>query len=102
MFCILQIPPPPKDDIDINVGSLLPSITPNYRPVVNPFPDNGNHKTKMMNDDEALSLVMSQKNMRTKVFSGNKSYFGTVPTLFELCIRVLQDNIDGKLREIPR
>ncbi|GJQ74769.1 EloA [Trypoxylus dichotomus] len=88
-------PPPPKTDIDINIASLLPPITPNYRPISNPFFDNGSTRNKVMNDDEALSLVMSQKNMRTKVYSGNKCFFGTVPTLFELCLRVLQDNIDA-------
>ncbi|KAI4457704.1 transcription elongation factor b polypeptide 3 [Holotrichia oblita] len=88
-------PPPPKVDIDINISSLLPPITPNYRPVSNPILDNCSTRSRIMNDDEALSLVMTQKNMRTKVYSGNKCFFGTVPTLFELCIRILQDNIDA-------
>lgn len=36
-------------------------------------------------------------NFRTKVYSGNKSGYTSVPTLFELCTRVLIENIDGKL-----
>lgn len=35
-------------------------------------------------------------NFRTKVFSGNKSSLTNIPTLYELCIRVLIDNIEGK------
>lgn len=30
------------------------------------------------------------------MYSGNKCAWSVVPTLFELCIRILQDNIDGK------
>jgi hypothetical protein len=34
---------------------------------------------------------------RTKVFSGNRSSgLAYVPTLFDSCIRVLQQNMDGK------
>ena len=34
---------------------------------------------------------------RTKVFSGNKTGYTNVPSLYELCIRVLIENIDGKI-----
>nr|XP_022901595.1 transcription elongation factor B polypeptide 3-like [Onthophagus taurus] len=90
-------PPPPKNDVDINISSLLPMITPNYRPLANPLYDSMQNlaRGKALNDDEALSLVMSQKNQRTKVYSGNKMFFNSIPSLFELCIRVLQDNIDA-------
>jgi transcription elongation factor B polypeptide 3 len=42
-----------------------------------------------------LSNIMTSKNQRTKVYSGNKMGTSKVPTLFELCSRVLQDNIDA-------
>lgn len=32
---------------------------------------------------------------RTKVYSGNKAIYTKVPTLFDICSRVLQDNLDG-------
>lgn len=79
--------------MDINLSSLLPTITPNYRPL---GIDVGlSSKLKNMTDEEALSVVISSKNQRTKVYSGNKNY-GKIPSLFELCVRILQDNIDGK------
>lgn len=33
---------------------------------------------------------------RTKVYSGNKVGYTTVPTLYDMCIRVLIENIDGE------
>lgn len=51
---------------------------------------------KAMTDAE-LGASMSSKNQRTKVYSGVKSgALLNVPTLHEMCIRVLQRNIDGK------
>lgn len=32
---------------------------------------------------------------RTKVYSGNK-VIGKIPTLYEMCVHVLQEHIDGK------
>lgn len=49
-----------------------------------------------------MKIVMDIKhnilisNYRTKVYSGNKSGYLTVPSLFEMCIQVLIENIDGK------
>lgn len=92
---MFQIPPPPTQKMDIDISSLLPSITPNYRPVTNLFVDSANAPNNMMNEGEVVNMMMSQKNMRTKVYSGNKSLIGNVSTLFEQCIRVLRDNIDA-------
>ncbi|XP_066246204.1 transcription elongation factor B polypeptide 3 [Euwallacea similis] len=78
--------------VDINISSLLPSITPNYRPLG--LPVDGPNK-KLWMDDEALSRVITAKHQRTKVFSGNKSTYNKVPSLFNLCCRVLQDNLDA-------
>jgi len=35
-------------------------------------------------------------NFRTKVYSGNKVGYTTVPTLYDMCIRILIENIDGE------
>nr|CAH7744675.1 unnamed protein product [Callosobruchus chinensis] len=75
------------------MSSLLPEITPNYRPLGLPL-DSQQKRFEKMTDDEALSRVMTNKNYRTKVYSGNKM-FGKVDTLFDLCVRILQDNIDA-------
>lgn len=50
---------------------------------------------RFMTDEEALGASISSKTIRTKVYSGNKCAFQTVPTLHELCIRILQKNIDA-------
>lgn len=81
------------EPLDINMSSLLPTITPNYRPL-GVVLDN-NQPKKMWTDDEALSHVITAKHQRTKVYSGNKTFYTKVPSLFELCSRVLQDNIDA-------
>ncbi|XP_066149502.1 transcription elongation factor B polypeptide 3-like [Euwallacea fornicatus] len=93
-----NVPPLLKDSnnleplVDINISSLLPSITPNYRPLG--LPVDGPNK-KLWMDDEALSRVITAKHQRTKVFSGNKSTYNKVPSLFNLCCRILQDNLDA-------
>lgn len=78
--------------LDVNVDNLLPEITPNYRPMG--LPCNTTSK-KIISDDETLGAIMYSKISRTKVYSGNKIIWGTVPSLFDICTRVLQDNIDA-------
>ncbi|XP_047999160.1 transcription elongation factor B polypeptide 3-like isoform X1 [Leguminivora glycinivorella] len=68
--------------------SALPEISPNYRP--RPPPRLMPHFT----DEDAMSHVISSKNQRTKVYSGNK-VIGKIPTLYELCVQVLQEHIDA-------
>ncbi|XP_017774800.1 PREDICTED: transcription elongation factor B polypeptide 3-like [Nicrophorus vespilloides] len=81
---------------DISIATMLPSITTNYKPMGNTFRElDLNSKAKKVQDDEALSRLMYAKNQRTKVYSGNKVAFSKMPTLFELCTRVLQDNIEA-------
>lgn len=43
--------------------------------------------------DEVTTNIISRTS-KTKVFSGNKGSKCKVPTLFELCIHLLQDNVD--------
>ncbi|XP_028176699.1 transcription elongation factor B polypeptide 3-like isoform X2 [Ostrinia furnacalis] len=68
--------------------SALPEISPNYKP--RPPPKLLPHFT----DEDAMSMTMSSKNQRTKVYSGNK-VIGKIPTLYEMCVQVLQEHIDA-------
>nr|SVE75340.1 EOG090X0BTZ [Daphnia dolichocephala] len=89
--------PPPKS-LDIRPADF--EISPHYKPlplkfVADPLPS---LKDRAKSSEEALTnaLSFSQKGNRTKVFSGNRSTgLAYVPTLFESCIRVLQQNIDA-------
>ncbi|XP_043260818.1 transcription elongation factor B polypeptide 3 isoform X1 [Colletes gigas] len=77
------------EPLSIDLASTLPEISPNYKPLpyINPM-----HRKE---EDKALTDVIYVKNQRTKVYSGNKSSYTSVPTLFELCTRVLIENIDA-------
>uniref|UniRef100_A0A6P7HAG7 Transcription elongation factor B polypeptide 3 n=1 Tax=Diabrotica virgifera virgifera TaxID=50390 RepID=A0A6P7HAG7_DIAVI len=79
------------EPLTISLSSLLPEISPNYKPLCVPF---DNQPKRIISDDEALSRVMMNKNQRTKVYSGNKT-IGKVESLFQICVRILQDNIDA-------
>uniref|UniRef100_A0A182J8L5 Uncharacterized protein n=1 Tax=Anopheles atroparvus TaxID=41427 RepID=A0A182J8L5_ANOAO len=85
----------------------LPMISPHYRPM----PLNltvmdcvwgggqggrgGGGKGRPLTEEEALGQSMQSKNLRTKVYSGMKTNAkGVIPTLYELCIRLLQDHLD--------
>ncbi|GBP49886.1 Transcription elongation factor B polypeptide 3 [Eumeta japonica] len=68
--------------------SALPEISPNYKPRPPP------KLLPYFSEEETMGTAISSKNQRTKVYSGNK-IFGILPTLYELCVQVLQDNIDA-------
>ncbi|CAH2009004.1 unnamed protein product [Acanthoscelides obtectus] len=72
---------------------LLPGITGNCRPFGSQLISQ-QKRSERMTDDEALTRVMTNKNYRTKVYSGNKMS-GKVDTLSGLCATILQDNIDA-------
>ncbi|XP_017493868.1 PREDICTED: transcription elongation factor B polypeptide 3-like, partial [Rhagoletis zephyria] len=94
--------------LDPSIVFELPTISTNYKPlphnktvmdcvyrnsgaVVNtPKP------VRTLTDAEALSHSISSKTMRTKIYSGIKTgQVLQVPSLFDLCIRILQKNIDA-------
>ncbi|KZC03778.1 Transcription elongation factor B polypeptide 3 [Dufourea novaeangliae] len=77
------------EPLSVDLASTLPEISPNYKPLpyVNPV-----HRKE---EDKCLTDVIYVKNQRTKVYSGNKSGYTTVPTLFEICTQVLIENIDA-------
>ncbi|KAL1377924.1 hypothetical protein pipiens_015924 [Culex pipiens pipiens] len=80
----------------------LPIISPHYKPM--PLNQTvmgcvfgstaGKPPRSHLTEEEALGHSMQSKNQRTKVYSGVKTYNGKVPSLFDSCIRMLQENID--------
>lgn len=91
---------PPLEDLTAHLPST--TITNNYKPLpMNPilmdcvFPQDAKQPQRIMTDEEMFQSI-SSKNIRTKVYSGVKSgHPQAVPSLHELCIRVLQKNIDA-------
>ncbi|XP_043478633.1 transcription elongation factor B polypeptide 3 [Leptopilina heterotoma] len=79
------------EPLSIDLASTLPEISPNYKPLAHSVvPVN-----RKIDECRALSDAIYCKTQRTKVFSGNKSSLTNIPTLYELCIRVLIDNIEA-------
>lgn len=78
--------------LNVDLASTLPEISPNYKPL--PYVNQKEDKYRR-EEDRSLTNIMYTKNQRTKVYSGNKSGYTTVPTLFEICTRVLIENIDA-------
>ncbi|XP_043266781.1 transcription elongation factor B polypeptide 3-like [Venturia canescens] len=80
------------EPLNVDLASTLPEISPNYKPLpahyINPI-----HRKQ--DEDKALSDVIYTKGQRTKVYSGNKSGYTTVPSLCEVCIRVLIQHMDA-------
>lgn len=77
----------------------LPAIQPNYRPLpsieVTPLSPQ-RRKVALCNEDEDAVFTGRRLNSKMVVFSGSKtSYLPRMMTLYEQCIRVLQNNIDS-------
>ncbi|XP_044761751.1 transcription elongation factor B polypeptide 3-like isoform X1 [Coccinella septempunctata] len=85
---ILPLPSKPLEKIDVNL-SLLPSITPNYKPI-RVLDSLHSH-----NETEFMDNFMKNKHHRTKIYSGNKSIYTKVPSLFDICVQLLQVHIDA-------
>ncbi|XP_063977701.1 transcription elongation factor B polypeptide 3 isoform X2 [Diachasmimorpha longicaudata] len=82
------------EPLSVDLDSTLPEISTNYKPL----PANNylnNTVNRKIEEDKILNDAIYAKNVRTKVYSGNKSGYTSVPTLYDLCIRVLIDNIDA-------
>nr|CAG4648181.1 EOG090X0BTZ [Moina brachiata]SVE93216.1 EOG090X0BTZ [Moina brachiata] len=86
--------PPPKR---IEISPLDFGTSPDYKPQPRTMSYTGEAAiSRHSTSEEALSVAMAQKGSRTKVFSGNRSSgLAYAPTLFDACIRVLQQNIDA-------
>ncbi|KAK2830716.1 hypothetical protein Q5P01_018647 [Channa striata] len=77
----------------------LPPIQPNYRPLpsidVTPLSPQ-RRKVPICNDEEDAGFTGKRFNSKMVVYSGSKtSYLPKMMTLYEQCIRVLQNNIDS-------
>ncbi|KAL6427537.1 hypothetical protein ACFW04_008787 [Cataglyphis niger] len=77
------------EPLSVDLSSTLPEISPNYKPLpyINPI--------QRKEDIKSVDNIIYVKNQRTKVYSGNKVGYTSVPTLYEMCIRVLIENIDA-------
>ncbi|XP_046617756.1 transcription elongation factor B polypeptide 3 [Neodiprion virginianus] len=78
------------EPLSVDLASTLPEISPNYKPLpyVNPL-------QRKQEEDRVLNNVIYAKSQRTKVYSGNKSGCNNVPTLYDMCIRILIENIEA-------
>nr|XP_014086705.1 transcription elongation factor B polypeptide 3 [Bactrocera oleae] len=94
--------------LDPSIALELPTISANYKPLPHNktvmdciYRNSGAvlstpKPVRTLTDAEVLSHGISSKTMRTKIYSGVKTgQVLQVPSLFDLCIRVLQKNIDG-------
>ncbi|XP_075886457.1 elongin-A [Nelusetta ayraudi] len=77
----------------------LPAIQPNYRPLpsidVTPLSPQ-RRKVPVCNDEEDTGFTGKRFNSKMVVYSGSKTaYLPRMMTLYEQCIRVLQNNIDS-------
>lgn len=99
----------PKMELNLSdIASDLPNISiPEYRPlplnsVMKDYINSNVYGTsstlsrheKPKNDAEILAESFSSKANRTRVFSGNAKTRSQIPKLFDMCIRILQENID--------
>ncbi|GAB1864272.1 Transcription elongation factor B polypeptide 3 [Camponotus japonicus] len=77
------------EPLNVDLSSTLPEISPNYKPLpyINPI--------QRKEEIKSVDNIIYFKNQRTKVYSGNKVGYTSVPTLYEMCIRVLIENIDA-------
>uniref|UniRef100_A0A0A9YJV5 Transcription elongation factor B polypeptide 3 n=1 Tax=Lygus hesperus TaxID=30085 RepID=A0A0A9YJV5_LYGHE len=84
------------ESLELDINSTLPEINPNYRPLPH-IPENARRNSlKSATNEEEMFNMMMNKNQRTKVFSGGKSNLNSqVPTLYDLCIKLLYDHVDG-------
>ncbi|XP_037051698.1 transcription elongation factor B polypeptide 3-like [Bradysia coprophila] len=83
---------PPQD---IAAELLLPNTSSATEVITREYVSRQPRKqTIQMTDEETISHSITSRTVKTKVFSGNKADKSKVTTLFEMCIRILQDNID--------
>ncbi|KAI5713104.1 hypothetical protein M8J76_004647 [Diaphorina citri] len=76
----------------LDIASTLPEISPDnyFKPHLYQ-----SDKTPPESSHDALCNIMTSKNQRTKVFSGSRVTLTKVPSLYDSCIRILQENIDS-------
>uniref|UniRef100_A0A3Q4HYA8 Elongin A n=1 Tax=Neolamprologus brichardi TaxID=32507 RepID=A0A3Q4HYA8_NEOBR len=93
-------PPPPVYEAVPTVPEIqLPAIQPNYRPLpsidITPLSPQ-RRKVPVCNEEEDAGFTGKRFNSKMVVYSGSKTaYLPKMMTLYEQCIRVLQNNIDS-------
>ncbi|KAH8409798.1 hypothetical protein KR222_008046, partial [Zaprionus bogoriensis] len=100
------------EPLDPSIALELPTISNNYKPMPlnqtvmdvvfnqglgsSGSSSSAHRPTRSINESEALAAGISSKTMRTKIYSGVRTgQILQVPSLFDLCTRVLQKNIDA-------
>lgn len=84
------------EPLEPDLLATLPVPTPYYKPSpIYNLPSQEATRKRIQTEEDALAMVMSNKNQRTKVYSGVKGGLTRVPTLYEICCRVLQQHLDG-------
>ncbi|XP_032589639.1 transcription elongation factor B polypeptide 3 [Drosophila mojavensis] len=103
----LLAPTAKLEPLDPSIALELPTISNNYKPmplnqtvmdcVFNQgLGSSAPRQPRNFNESEALAAGISSKTMRTKIYSGVRTgQILQVPSLFDLCTRVLQKNIDA-------
>ncbi|KAB7498838.1 Transcription elongation factor B polypeptide 3 [Armadillidium nasatum] len=81
-----------EDDIE------APQLMTHYKPLPQ-VPQRSTSRdpfTSSMTDEEALNFMLSSKNSKQRrIYAGKATPLSSVPSLFDTCIRVLQENIDA-------
>lgn len=77
----------------LDIASTLPEISPDnyFKPHLYQY----NEKVSAEASHDELCNIMTSKNQRTKVFSGSRVAYTKLPSLYDMCIRILQENIDA-------
>ncbi|XP_064550328.1 transcription elongation factor B polypeptide 3 isoform X1 [Drosophila montana] len=103
----LLAPTAKLEPLDPSIALELPTISNNYKPMPlnqtvmdvvfnHGLGNNAPKAHRNFNESEALAAGISSKTMRTKIYSGVRTgQILQVPSLFDLCTRVLQKNIDA-------
>ncbi|XP_065371847.1 transcription elongation factor B polypeptide 3 [Calliphora vicina] len=101
----LLAPTAKLEPLDPSIALELPTISTNYKPmplnqtVMDCVFNNSaaaSRPARTLTDFEAITHGISSKTMRTKIYSGVRTgQTFQVPSLFDMCIRILQKNIDA-------
>ncbi|XP_023292366.2 transcription elongation factor B polypeptide 3 [Lucilia cuprina] len=101
----LLAPSAKLEPLDPSIALELPTISTNYKPmplnqtVMDCVFNNSaasSRPVRTLTDAEAITHGISSKTMRTKIYSGVRTgQTFQVPSLFDMCIRILQKNIDA-------
>lgn len=97
----LHVPKPSMKLDNVDIFSSLP-YTQSYHMPPESFDFYTPKKKEILTEEDAIRFTSSRRE-KTAVYSGKKSYFTEVPSLFEICTRILIENIDAieYMGEVP-